>query len=98
MRFATASKVDLDKINNQPVGEAAEAMYRLLETLQDEAPHVQLLAPALLIRIVGDILDVDLQRLMQIVSNMEHDERHGQAEHFRAMREYVKFELGKAHD
>ena len=70
-------------------------MYRLLDQLQAEEPHLQVLAPALFLRFVGDVLNVDLPRVFQIVHNMEHDERAGKAEQFRAMRAYVKGELKK---
>ena len=85
--------MNLDKLNNASVSEAGEAMYSLLGILEDKPTEVQLLAPALLLRIMADVLRVDLQKVFTTVSNMEHNKAYGQAQHFAAMRDYVKGEL-----
>lgn len=87
--------INLDGLNNAPPKEVALASFKLVDAIQFEQPHIQVAAAAAFLLAICERHMTEPSRVVGVVRNMFNDTRYeaGRAEHFRALRDYVKHEI-----
>lgn len=87
--------INLDGLNNAPAQEVAVAAFTIIDAIQGDQPHMQVAAVAAVFLAICDHHRVEPSRVAPVIRNMFNDTRYvaGNAEHFRAIRDYIKHEL-----
>jgi hypothetical protein len=87
--------INIDGLNNAPPKEVALAAFRIIDALQEQQSHLQVAAVAAVFLAICDRHMIEPSRVATVIRNMFADTRYvaGNAEHFRAIRDYVKHEL-----
>lgn len=87
--------INIDGLNNAPAQEVALASFKLVDAIQGEQPHLQVAAAGALFLAICEHHRVEPHRVATVIRNMFTDTRYvaGNAEHFRAIRDYIKHEL-----
>jgi hypothetical protein len=87
--------INIDGLNNAPAQAVAVTSFKLVDAMQGEQPHMQVAAAGALFLAICDRYQIEPHRVATVIRNMFEDRRYvaGNAEHFRAIRDYVKHEL-----
>lgn len=87
--------INIDGLNNAPAQEVAVASFKLVDAIQGERPHMQVAAAGALFLAICDHHRIPPSDVAVVIRNMFSDTRlvAGNAEHFRAIRDYIKHEL-----
>jgi len=86
-------KLDNDKLFSVPARQTVQAAYGSLSANQHEQPAVQVMAAAVLFKVLAEELCLDISQLLSSAARLiKHDDNPYRAE-VAALREYVKGEL-----
>jgi hypothetical protein len=89
--------LNYDGLTNAPADEVASATFRLLDTAQHMSPHIQAAATAAMFVLLTEHYRSNPQDVMQAVKNLLMRDREGldRKPEFQAVRDYIRYEMGK---
>lgn len=82
-----------DQINSANPKDVAQSAYSLVDVLQVQPAHIQVLGPAALFLAICNHSKVNPNEALTVVSRISTDPIHGQRPEFKALDLYIKGEL-----
>ena len=87
-------RVIRDKLNLfQEVEQLRNPIFQLISANQSEDPVVQVLAVAVLARLMSEHIEMDSRELWKRAGNMVNDVNHEDSHHIRAVRDFLISEI-----
>lgn len=85
--------MNIDKLNSVRPREVLQVAFHVLDTLQNHPPHLQVIAPVLIIKEMSELLQISPSELLDKAERIAGDLFDNYTPEILALREYIRQEL-----